>query len=230
MQWVSRSLRRAGWCCLGALIPACASGAELSPSALTRAQIAALEAGDEGAARALLTPEARVRAPLFPERGALPDAGSVVERERTAIWVGERELELVRTPDGWAIRRGVLALFRADSAEGALAAFGRALGVRDVGLLLGLMPEASRRLHQASRLEASLALREGAWRELGRAIAAQRLEWALRGPERAEVVVTVGEADDPRPPAERARRVVLVREAGGWKVFDVLPWSEYIGP
>ena len=216
--------------CICAASGACASGGERSPSEVTRAQIAWLEAGDEGAALALLTPEARVKAPMWPARGELPSPESVVESERTALWAGERELELVRTASGWAIRRGVLSLFRADSPEGALAAFGRALEAGDVGLMLGLLPEESRRLQHAGRLAAAIAARAAAWRELGRAIAAGRVVWGERAAERAEAVVTVSEGADTRPPAARERRLVLVREATGWKVFDVLPWSEYIGP
>jgi hypothetical protein len=213
-----------------AWLTGCATGPSETPAEVTRAQIAAIEAGDEEGAAALLTPEARRRAPLWPAREALPDARSVAEVERTAVWQDGRELELVRTAHGWAIRRGVLALFRVDSAEGALSAFGRALEARDFGLVLALMPEESRRLHGPGRFEAAMTAREGAWRELGQAIAARRIAWSVRAEARAEAVVTVGGPDDRREPSARERVVVLVREDAGWKVFDVRPWSEYIAP
>jgi len=197
----------------------------MGPAAVTRAQIERLEAGDEAAAGALLTPEVRVKAPQWPARADLPSAASVVEVERTAMWAGTRELELVRMESGWAIRRGVLALFRVDSAEGALAAFGRALEARDIGLVQALMPEESRRMLLPGAFEKAFSAREAAWRELGRAIGAQRVAWEARDGERAEAVVTVGEG---RGASEQ--RVVLVREANGWKVFDVQPWSGYIAP
>ena len=131
-------------CCLASAVGSgCASSVPMGPAAVTRAQIERLEAGDEAAAGALLTPEVRVKAPQWPARADLPSAASVVEVERTAMWAGTRELELVRMESGWAIRRGVLALFRVDSAEGALAAFGRALEARDIGLVQALMPEES---------------------------------------------------------------------------------------
>jgi hypothetical protein len=213
-------------CCLGGTFGAgCAGTAPLAPADVTRAQIERLTASDEAGAAALLTPKVRVKAPQWPAPADLPSAGSVAEVERTAMWAGTRELELVRMQGGWAIRRGVLALFRVDSAEGALAAFGRALEARDTGLVLALMPEESRRLLSPAAFGKAFAAREAAWRELGRAIGAQRVAWAVRDVERAEAVVTVGEGK-----AAAEQRVVLVREAGGWKVFDVQPWSGYIAP
>jgi len=206
---------------------ACASAGSGSPAEVTRAQIVRLAAGDEGLAGELLTPEARRKAPLWPALGELPNPTSVVEVERTAVWQGERELELVRLPSGGAIRRGALALFRADSAEGVLAAFGRALQALDFARVYALMPGESRRLHQPGELEAVLRAREPAWRALGEAIADGRVVWGARAAERAEAVVTVGEA---LSGGRSDRRLALLREADGWKVFDVQPWDEYIAP
>jgi len=203
----------------------CASIAPMGPAAVTRAQIERLAEGDEVGAGALLTPEVRVKAPQWPAGADLPTTASVVEVERTAMWTNKRELELVRTGNGWAIRRGVLALFRVDSAEGALTAFGRALEARDVGLVTALMPEESRKLLLPGTFEKAFAARETVWRELGRAIGAQRVTWAGRDGDRAEAVVVVGEGK-----GSSEQRVVLVREANGWKVFDVQPWSGYIAP
>jgi len=212
------------WGALLSLPPGCAATTPRSPGEVTRAQIVRLEAGDEAGAALLLTPEARVRAPQWPARAELPGVGSVAETERTAMWSGARELELVRTGEGWSIRRGVLALFRLDSAEGALTAFGRALDARDVELVSALMPEESRRLLTPGAFERAFAAREAAWRELGRAIGAKRVTWIARDGDRAEAVVAVSAG------AAGERRVTLVREANGWKVFDVQPWSEYIAP
>lgn len=209
---------------LSAALGACASGAIATPTEVTRQQIALLAAGDEGGALALLAPDVRVRAPQWPAADALPSPGSVVEVERTAEWPGG--LELVRTDAGWVIRRGVLALFRVDSAEGALVALGRALEAKDLGLVLSLMPEESRRAMPPGALERSFSVRAAAWRALGEAIAAGQVTWAVREGDRAEAVVVVG----PGGPGGTERRVVLVREATGWKVFDVQPWTEYIAP
>jgi len=220
----------------------------MTPTDVTRSQIERLEVGDEGAAGALLSPEARVRAPQWPARADLPTGASVVEVERTARWEGTRELtrdggqavagspgfailakarelELVRTGSGWGIRRGVLALFAVDSADGALSAFGRALEARDIGLVLALLPEESRRLLLPGTFEDAFAAREAAWRELGRAIGAQRVTWATHDGDRAEAVVTVGDGK-----GTDERHLMLVREVTGWKVFDVQPWSGYIAP
>lgn len=213
------------YCLCSALGGGCATTAPLAPADVTRAQIERLAASDEAGAAALLTPEVRVKAPQWPAPADLPTGASVVEVERTAMWDGTRELELVRMQGGWAIRRGVLALFRVDSAEGALAAFGRALEARDTALVVALMPEESRRLLSPAAFNKAFAAREAAWRALGRAIGAQHVAWALREGERAEVVVTVGEGK-----AASEQRVVLVRETSGWKVFDVQPWSGYIAP
>lgn len=214
------------------LVGGCASTAPMGPVDVTRAQIERLTVGDEAGASALFTPDVRVKAPQWPARADLPASGSVVEVERTAMWSGGRELELVRTTNGWAIRHGVLALFRVDSAEGALAAFGRALEARDIGLVTALMPEESRKLLLPGTFEKAFASREAAWRELGRAINlangqtnGARVTWAARDGDRAEAVVTVGEGK-----GASEQRVVLVREATGWKVFDVQPWSGYIAP
>lgn len=204
---------------LASPLQACATAASTSPAEVTRQQIELLAAGDEVAAGALLAPEVRVRAPQWPARDALPTPGSVVEVERSAVWPGG--VELVRTPGGWAIRRGVLSLFRVDSAEGALTALGRAIEAKDLALVQSLLPEDSRRALPPAALERSFSGRAEAWRALGEAIAHQRVTWAVRDADRAEAVVQV---------ADGQRRVVLVREATGWKVFDVQPWSEYTAP
>ncbi len=199
----------------------CATAPPQSPGDVTRAQIERLAAGDEAGAAALLTDEARVRAPQWPATGELPTAPSVVEVERTARWEGARDLELVRTNDGWMIRRGVLALFRLDTAEGALDALGRAIEARDIGLVTALMPAESRRLFLPGAFEKAYKLREASWRGLGRGIAGDKVSWVSREADRAEVVVASEQGE---------RRVTLVREADGWKVFDVQPWNEYIAP
>lgn len=219
--------QRVAWLGMVGLV-GCATAPPQSPGDVTRAQIDRLAAGDEAGAAALLTDEARVRAPQWPAASELPTTPSVVEVERTAHWdgrgqspAGSRELELVRTNDGWMIRRGVLALFRLDTAEGALDALGRAIEARDIGLVMALMPADSRRLFLPGAFEKAYTQREAAWRGLGRGIASGKVSWVSREAERAEVVIAVEQGE---------RRVTLVREANGWKVFDVQPWNEYIAP
>ncbi len=212
---------------LGALGGCATSGAGSSPAEVTRAQIAALTAGDEAGAAALLAREVQVKAPQWPAPSALPDAASVHEVERTAVWSGARELELVRGPHGWTMRRGVLGLFRLDSPEGALTALARAIEARDVGLLLALMPDESRRQQVPGALERALSVRAAAWTALARAIDGGRLTWVSREAARAEVRIAVGARDGG---GDEGHRVVLALEDGGWKVFDVRPWSEYTAP
>lgn len=223
--------------CLSALtllmaICSCASGPPASPAEVARAQIGALAAGDEAAARSLLAQETRSRSPQWPAPEDLPDPASVAEVERVAVWSGARELELVRGVEGWTIRRGVLALFRLDSAEGALAAFGRALRAGDLGLVAALVPEVSRPQLAPGTLERAFAARRDAWVALGEAIGAGRTHWVSHQADRAEVDVELGVP--PRggdPPGDAVTsRVVLVREDSGWKVFDLRPWDEYTAP
>jgi len=191
----------------------------MEPAEVVRAHIASVMAGDERGAMALLTPEARARSPLLPATDGAPDPASVAEVERSATWSGARELAVVRTADGWKIRRGVLALFSAESAESALLALGRAIEARDFQRVVELMPSESRAASSAG-LEVHLA-GHPVWSALGQAIIAGRVGWVGRERARAEAVVAVGGAE---------HRVVMVREEDGWKVFDVLPRSSYLNP
>lgn len=194
-----------------------------TPTDVVRAQCVALVSGDELAAAALLTPEARRRAPLWPAPADVPDASSVVERGRVARWDGERPLELERVASGWQIRSGVLGLARADTPESALEAFARGVLARDWELVARLLPADARR--QADPAHVAGWIGEGArgarWRRLAVALGDKhfRLEES-RGQIEARVAGL-----EPTVPT-----VVLVREPDGWKVFDVRPRVEYTGP
>ena len=194
-----------------------------TPTDVVRAQCAAIIAGDELAAAALLTPEARRRAPLWPAPGDVPDASGVVEAGRLARWDGERPLELVRVASGWQIRSGVLGLARADTPERALEAFARGILARDWELVAGLLPADARR--QAGPAHVARWIGEGArgerWRRLALALGDRRFRLdESRGQIEAHVAGL-----EPAAPT-----VVLAREPDGWKVFDVRPRVEYTGP
>jgi len=203
------------WVCVGAV--GCATRPPMEPAEVVRAHIAAVAAGDEHGAMALLTPEGRARAPLLPGTDEAPEAGSVAEVERSATWAGGRELAVVRMVDGWRVRRGVLALFSAESAESALLALGRAIEARDFQRVVELMPSESSAT-SAAVLAGHMA-GHAAWSALAQAIVAGKVGWVVRERSRAEAVVAVGGAE---------HRVVMVQEEDGWKVFDVLPRSSYL--
>lgn len=213
--------RRQGWALGGAiaLMAGCGSAAPTTPTEVTRAQIRALAAGEEAEAARWLAPEALARAPQWPGTEALPSAESVHEAERIARWTGGRDLELVRGADGWMLRRGVLSLFRADTAEAAAAAFGRAIDAGDASLVHELLPAETKRRVGVSELARVMDGRRDAWKALGQSLANGAVAWSAREPTRAEATVTLRGG---------VTRVVLVQESGGWKVFDVAPWSEYI--
>jgi len=187
-----------------------------------RAQITALEAGDEGAAARWLTPDAQARAALWPTPEARPSLASVAEVARVARWSDPEVIELVRGRAGWQIRRGVLGLAHADSPERALLSFGRAIIVGDWAMVLDLVPAELRGSWTAERLGAALSSgrRAERWRALADALTASRY--------------TLGRADGERVVARvdgaGATEVVVVRDGAGWKVFDVLPRNEYIAP
>ncbi len=203
------------WGCAGAV--GCASRPPMEPAEVVRAHIAAVAAGDERGAMALLTAEGRARAPLLPGTDSAPESGSVAEVERSATWAGGRELAVVRMADGWRIGRGVLALFSAESAESALLALGRAIEAKDFQRVVELMPSETSAT-SAAGLAGHLA-GHPAWSTLAHAIVAGRVGWVVRERSRAEAVVAVAGAE---------HRVVMVQEADGWKVFDVLPRSSYL--
>jgi hypothetical protein len=189
----------------------------MEPAEVVRAHIASVAAGDERGALALLTPEGRARAPPLPGTDGTPEGGSVAEVERSATWAGARELAVVRTVDGWRIRRGVLALFSAESAESALLALGRAIEAKDFQRVVGLIPSESSAT-SAAGLAGHMA-GHPAWSALAQAIVAGKVGWVVRERTRAEAVVAVAGAE---------HRVVMVQEQDGWKVFDVLPRSSYL--
>ncbi|MCC6620999.1 MAG: hypothetical protein IT385_07075 [Deltaproteobacteria bacterium] len=191
-----------------------------APSEVVRAQIVALEAGDERAAARWLTPAARARAPLWPGAAGRPSAASVSEIGRSARWDDGPPIELVRGAPGWQIRRGVLGLAHADSPERALDAFGRALVARDWSMVLELVPTDMKAQWTASRLGDKLGA-SAAWRALGEALAAGRYTLTTRDADRARARV-----DGAAPGTE----VVVERDGSGWKVFDVTPRSGYLAP
>lgn len=201
-------------------VAGCATQAPREPAEVVRRYAEAVRAGDEAAALSLLSPEARARAPeLGPPDGA-PSPGGVAERERSARWRGERELEVVRTADGWRIRRGVLALFSVDSADGALVALARAIEANDFERVHQLVPAERRAAMSVGVLTMKLE-RHPAWLALAGAITAGRVGWVRREVDVAEASVAVGGEE---------HRVVLRRDAEGWKVFDVSPRTKYLVP
>jgi len=212
----------AAWLSVAAGACASAPTGPVTPSEVTRAQIAALEAGDERAAARWLTLEAQARAPLWPDAAARPTAASVTESARSARW-DDGAIDVVRGPAGWQIRRGVLGLAHAESPERALDAFGRALVARDWAMVLELVPADLKGAWTADRLGDTLAsgARATRWRALGEALAAGRFTLEPLGAERSRARVTLGSA---------ATEVVVAREGSGWKVFDVTPRSEYTAP
>lgn len=216
---------RAATLALSLVASGCASTPEgpRAPAEIVRAQIAALEAGDERGAARWLTPEAQARAPLWPAADRLPAATSIVEVGRSARWDGDEPVEVSREIGGWRIRAGVLGLARAESPERALDAFGRALVARDWAMVLELMPGSARAGWSEATLGAALSsgTRPARWRVLGEALGAQRYAVTSRDAQRVTARVTLG---------DRFAEVVVGRDGGGWKVFDVTPRSEYIGP
>lgn len=198
----------------------CASTNPREPAEVVRQHVDAVRAGDERRAMSLLTDEGRRRAPTLPAPGDAVPTDSVVEVERAARWAGEREIAVVRTPSGWRIARGVLALFSVESAEGALQALARAIEARDFERVHDLIPLEGRVFASAAVLKDKL---DGhpAWLALAAAISAGRVGWVSREPMAAEASVAVGGAE---------HRVLLRRVEGGWKVFDVLPRSSYLVP
>lgn len=192
----------------------------MEPAEVVRAHVEAVRKGDERAALGWLSPEAQARAPIVGAPMDAPDPTSVAEVGRSATWEGGRELLLVRTAEGWRIRRGVLSLFSADSPEGAMSSLARAIEARDLQRVIDLVPSGSRGLVDPSQLGALIA-GHPAWGALARAIIGGHVGWVARERERAEAVVAVGGQE---------HRLVLVREDGGWKVFDVMPRTSYLEP
>lgn len=198
---------------------ACASSSPTSPVEVVEAHVEAARAGDQRAAWALMTAEARAVAALPPPRARLPPAGTAVEVERVARWREgpEGSIELVRGAAGWQLRAGVLGLMRAETPEAALLAFARAVGSRDFDALLGLMPASSRARWTAATLGRALdeAGTWARWVALAEAIRAGGGELSARTGDQGRA--TYGDTT-----------VTLVREGQAWKVFDLAPASAYI--
>ncbi|PKN58415.1 MAG: hypothetical protein CVU56_05995 [Deltaproteobacteria bacterium HGW-Deltaproteobacteria-14] len=199
---------------------ACASSAPVTPVEVVDAQVAAIRAGDLAQAHALLTPEARVVAPQWPRAADVAAPVDAVELSRSARW--ERAggaLVLERAASGWQIRAGVLGLMRAGTPEEALTSFALAILSRDYRALLNLLPQRDRPMWTADRLAAAFdaPATRARWIALAQGLRGgpAPLTWI----DRARVRAAVGEST-----------VVLVREDGGWKVFDVLPASVYTRP
>ena len=202
------------------LLFACAGTPAREPAEVVRQHIEAVRSGDERLALSLLTDEGRGRSPTLPAPSSAPPSGTVFEVERAARWTGEREVEVVRTREGWRIARGVLALYSVESAEGALLALARALEAGDYARVYELIPAEGRALGTVANLKEKI---DGhpAWSSLAAAISAGRVGWVTREPAQAEAAVAVGGQE---------HRVLLRRVEGGWKVFDVLPRSGYLKP
>lgn len=198
-------------------LAACASAGPVTPVEVVEAQATALRDGDLATAHGLLSPAARVTAPQWPRASALTAPLDPGEVSRTARWeTGGTTLSLERTGSGWRITGGVLGLMRAGTPEEALTSFALAVLSRDYRALLGLLPDRERPAWTADGLAAVLdapAVRP-AWVGLAKALRgdAAQLTWI----DRARVRARIGEST-----------IVLVREDGGWKVFDVLPATVY---
>lgn len=196
---------------------ACATQGPRSPVEVVEAQADAIREGDLATAHGLLTPAAQVEAPQWPRASVLSAPLDPGEVGRTARWgEGASALALERTANGWRITTGVLGLMRAGTPEEALTSFALAVLSRDYRALLGLLPDRERPAWTADGLAAALdapGIRPQ-WVTLATEIRgdAAQLTWIDRGRVRARV----GDST-----------IVLVREDGGWKVFDVLPASVY---
>ncbi|TNF26828.1 MAG: hypothetical protein EP329_20515 [Deltaproteobacteria bacterium] len=201
-----------------ASLAACATPGPVTPVEVVEAQAAALRDGDLASAHALLTPKARMVAPQWPRASVLTAPLDPGEVSRTARWEeAGTTLLLERAAGGWRIKSGVLGLMRAGTPEEALTSFSMAILSRDYRALLGLLPDRERPSWTADRLAGALDVPDvrARWVELAKAVRAQApsLTWI----DRARVRASVG-----------GSTIVLVREGGGWKVFDVLPGSDYI--
>jgi len=199
-----------------------------APTEVVRAQIDALERGDEARAASWLTADAQARAPLWPPLSSLPAATSVAEVGRSAVWRGpqgdDAAIVVVRGPRGWQITEGVLGLSHADSPERALDTFGRALVARDWTMVLELLPSDMKAAWSTDRLaqELSRGWRAARWKQLGEALVAARYTMQERTADRARASVKLDSG--------AVTEVAVMREGAGWKVFDVTPRSEYIAP
>lgn len=210
------------WLSVGAVVMA-ACGTVASPSSpaeVVDAQAAALARSDLAAAHALLTREAKALAPLWPPRERVVAVVDAVEVGRVARWSGGSEpLVVERTADGWRLRGGVLGLLRADTPEEALRSFGAALASSDYAAILHLIPESERGSWSVERLHdvfEAPAVRPR-WVALAETLRGDGVDVTWLDPSRVSARVA-------------GVTVSLVREAGGWKVFDVTPATDYTRP